>query len=500
MNDATLFDPSPQPDPQPAPVTAIDSDELPGSTVPTASPIAAESAEPTRSQEDIAGEEPSKEPTWSVTELFNEINDALNRHFSGDIWVEGELRNFKRSKANHVYFDLVDPDHPKDLGRPSLAVTLFNRERERVNNFLRQQGGSIQMGDGIQVRIRGRLQTYAARSSVQLRMNWIDPHFTIGVLDRQRELLLRTLSAEGILRANAATVLNPTPLRIALITSVGSAAHADVLAEFSRHELGFQIHVLDARTQGVEAEDSLVSALLTADQLGVDVVALSRGGGARTDLLAFDSEAVTRTITAMKTPVFTGIGHEIDRTVADEVAHSAFKTPTACAAAISEMVAHSRDSVIDYGHRLLISSDTLLSRADAALVASATRIGSMAQATLNFADQQTSHLSHRIAVAAKSCVDQQSLRVTQHEQRLAINARNQVASQFDHLQQLSALLAAHDPKRSLQRGWAIARGPSGEVLRSVHDVAPGDELQITLADGQVIATITATQPRSPEDE
>ena len=151
----------------------------------------------------MSGLDPPQDPTWSVGELHEALNGVLVHVFGDEVWVEGELRNFKRSQNQHVYFDLVDPDADSDINRPMLAVTLFARERAIVNRFLTRQGGAVRMGDGIRVRIRGTLNVYPARSTLQLRMTWIDPAYTLGVLGQERDRVLAALVADGVLRANA---------------------------------------------------------------------------------------------------------------------------------------------------------------------------------------------------------------------------------------------------------------------------------------------------------
>ena len=171
------------------------------------------------------------------------------------------MRNLNRSAKGHVYFDLVDPGRDGDPTRPMLSVTLFDRERQMVNRHLTEQGGAVRMGDGIRVRIRGRLSVYAARSTLQLRMSWIDPAYTLGVMGQERDRVLALLAAEGLLGANGAAPMPEVPLHVALVTSINSAAHADALDELRRAGLGFRVTVIDARTQGADAERSIIAAL-----------------------------------------------------------------------------------------------------------------------------------------------------------------------------------------------------------------------------------------------
>jgi exodeoxyribonuclease VII large subunit len=426
-------------------------------------------------------------PTWSVRELHEAIDGLLEHVFGDQVWVEGELRNLSRSARQHVYFDLVDPDVVGDANRPMLSVTLFDRERQTVNRFLTAQGGAVRMVDGVRVRIRGRLTTYAARSNLQLRMDWIDPAFTLGVLGQQRERVLAALAADGLLESNSLVPLAVPSLRVALVTSIGSAAHADVLDELQRSALGFRVTVVDARTQGVDAERSLVSALRTAESLGVDVVALVRGGGARTDLAAFDSEALARTIAALQVPVLTGIGHETDRTVADEVAHAAHKTPTACAAALVNIALVSVAQLHDSWVRVTTAAQGRVVRAEQQLDLAGRSAGRAAVRHLERGEQRVGSLADRARLAAPRPPVAARLQLDTLAARLKAAAHQRTTRSAETLDALAARARSHDPVLSLAKGWSVSRASDGSLLRSIDQLAPGEVVTTTLSDGAFTA-------------
>jgi len=410
-------------------------------------------------------------------------------------WVEGELRNLSRSRAGHVYFDLVDAEHTgSDATRPSLAVALFNTDRLRVNQFLAEQGGAVRMSDGIRVRVGGRLGTYAARSSLQLVMDRIDPAFTLGLLGQERTRLLAALTSEGLLRANAGIPLPALPLSVALVTSDGSAAHADALDELRRSGFGFRVSFLDARAQGADAEASMVAALLTAASLGVDVIALVRGGGAATDLVTFDSETLARTIAGLGVPVFTGIGHETDRSVADQVAHSAHKTPTAAAAALVGAVRDARAQVHDAWVAVRSGARGRLVRADGQLGRAGHRSGSAALRRLDRHRLAVDHQVHRLRTAASRGADADAAALEALARRVAPAAARTLERADDVVATRAARAAVHDPTAALARGWSITRTEAGHLLRSPDEAPAGTTIVTTLADGTVHSTVQRATP------
>ena len=217
-------------------------------------------------------------------------------------------------------------------------MALFRDDRPAVTRALAEVPGA-ELGNDVEVRIRGRVTVYPPTGRYQLVMTGIDPVFTVGGIAANRERVLRALAAEGLLELNAGLVLAPVPLRVGLITSSGSAAYHDFVHELEASGFAWRVAVVDVRVQGAAAARRIKWALGQLAQLDLDAVVVARGGGSRTDLAAFDTELVARAIAGMPVPVITGVGHETDRSVADEVAYPACKTPTACAQLLSARVA-----------------------------------------------------------------------------------------------------------------------------------------------------------------
>ncbi len=438
-------------------------------------------------------------PTWSVAELHEALNGLLVNVFGEEMWVEGELRNTKRSANGHVYFDLVDPGRDGEANRPMLAVTLFAKERQAVNRFLTQQGGMVRMGDGVRVRIRGRLNVYAARSTLQLRMSWIDPAFTLGVMGQERDRVLALLAAEGLIGANAVAPMPEVALHIALVTSVGSAAHADALDELRRAGVGFRVTAIDARTQGADAARSIVAALRAAVEHEAEVVLLVRGGGARTDLAAFDTESVARAIAASPIPVVAGIGHEIDRTVADEIAHSSHKTPTAAAAAVADGARRAARDMEMAAAQLPAAVRGALVRAASTLDGAAHGAGRAAGLRLEITRRDVEHLAQRVGSAAPRVLALDTTRLDDAAGRIGPSVQRRLADDRQRLDGLAARAHAHDPAVAMARGWSITRGTDGRALRSVAGLATGDVIRTTLADGTVHASVVAVGDESSQE-
>ncbi|MEI8238689.1 MAG: exodeoxyribonuclease VII large subunit, partial [Actinomycetota bacterium] len=262
-------------------------------------------------------------PTYSVAELADAINGALERRFAAGVWVRGEIQGWSE-RGPHAYFRLVEV--ADDGSKAVLNVQFFANHRARLRSLLLQH--RLQLAEGLKIRIFGQLDFFGPSGQLGLKMSGIDPRFTLGELALERDEVMRRLAVAGLLGRNRDRPLSPAPLRVGVVTSRDSAAWADFTHEIERSGLSFHLRLIDVRVQGDTAVREISAAVRTLTRHhDLDAIVLIRGGGSRTDLATFDHETIAMSIVQSRLAVFTGLGHEIDRSVADEVAHSALKTP-----------------------------------------------------------------------------------------------------------------------------------------------------------------------------
>ena len=275
---------------------------------------------------------PRFETTYSVAELGREIKALLGAAFES-VWVAGEVQRAKLSSAGHLYFELIEPGEKAGLaGR--LDAVVWKGELGRVRRALTATGQEL--ADGLLLRCRVTVDFYPPGGRLQLQVREVDPVFGLGELERRRRETIAALEASGLATRNRALPFPPLPLAIGLVTSAGSAAYHDFLATLAESGYAFRVAFAHAAVQGREAEREVPAALARLGELPLDCIALVRGGGSRTDLAAFDSQAIAEAVARAPLPVLTGLGHEIDQSVADLVAHTAAKTPTKAAELLVE--------------------------------------------------------------------------------------------------------------------------------------------------------------------
>jgi len=459
-----------------------------------------------------------QEATYTVGELAAAIGRVIDHAFAAEVWVQGEIRDLTRPASGHVYFSLVDPgDDPTAVAPATLPVTLFASDKVGINRLL-QRSGAGRFEDGIAVRVRGRLSHYSPRGTVQLRMLWIDTDYTLGKLAAERARVLQALAGEGLLTRNRSLRFPAVPMRIGLVTSAGSAAHADFMEELVGSGFAFEVTVFDTRVQGLDAEPSLVASIEAA--AGSEVIAVVRGGGSRTDLAAFDREGVARAVARSPAPVVVGIGHETDETVIDHVAARSYRTPTACAAGIvADVVAYLRRLDVA-ATAISASARRRLVRADRDLESAGARVGRAAPRRLRAIGEKVTSVGRSIPQAALRRLERADAAVVAAGRRTERVAAHEVQRRGSHVERSRTRLeAAHrvleragarlttvaatvdgfDPARVLARGWTLTTDGSGRIIRDPERLEPGDRLVTVFGRGRVDSTVESVEVGAPPD-
>jgi len=480
---------------------------------------------------------------WTVSGLNERVREVLQGAFPAPVWIVGELSGFnKSSHKKHVGFHLVER---RDDGSTvsELSATLFERTRAAVERKLAEAGDPFRLEDEIQVRMLARVELYVPWGSYRVIVEDLDVAFTLGEAARRREAILRTLADEGLLEQNARLTLVEAPLRVGLITSLGSDAYNDVRRTLEESGYAFRLTAHGARVQGRDTEPSVLNALdwFAARIENYDAVLICRGGGSRIDLGWFDNEALGRAVAAFPLPIVVGIGHEQDHSVLDALARRA-KTPTAAAQSLVERVEASWVRRLELREAVLAQAGVLLTRCTAEQTTRERRLVRAAGVMLREARQTGRHRVERLARAARATLDRARVRLSAVEQgiprsarrrvreerrawwlrgdRLGRSARSRLADAGSRLTRLSARippaarrraaieherwlgrarrLAALDPIRVLERGYAILRTEDGVRIDRPESAPEGVRVTARLHGGYL--GLRSLGPSEPEEE
>jgi exodeoxyribonuclease VII large subunit len=375
-----------------------------------------------------------------------------------------------------------------------LKVNCWGRTWGPLKTTLGRQG--IILEPGVVVSLRGRVEFYPPKGQINFIASDVDVTALLGRLAARRAALLNTLESEGLLRRNQALAVPAVPLRIGLVASLGSEGYNDFVGQLQGSDLAFSVILFKANVQGAGAPASIARALRALSGSDCDVGVLVRGGGSRGDLAAFDAEPVARAIAALPIPLWTGIGHTGDRSVADIVANEAFVTPTACAQELVRRVGEFWESAAGSGARIgRRAADTL----QAASLRDATARRRLGTATRNQLSRHTERLERRVAQIATNArrqLDFAGDSVQRRTARVGPRAASVLDRHQDRADTWRRLLAAYDIERQLERGYTITLRPDGNLVRSVADLDSGSPLITRFADGRASSIVDGTEPRS----
>jgi exodeoxyribonuclease VII large subunit len=267
----------------------------------------------------------------TVSQLHDGMRVALTAAGLDEVWVSGVVTGLRRG-PRFCSWELVEYGEDAAEVRAVLSVGAFARQLAEIDAVLRTAG--LELADGLQVSLRGRLDSNPGFGRLRLLAQTADPRASIGAAVLARDRVVAQLEASGELAAQQALALPELPRRIGLVSSPVAAGRADVLAVLERSPLPVEVVEASAAMGGAQAPREVAGALAILAGAGVDVVVIARGGGARSDLAPWDSGELARAIARCPVPVWVALGHAQDRTVADMSAHRSHPTPSAAAAAL----------------------------------------------------------------------------------------------------------------------------------------------------------------------
>jgi exodeoxyribonuclease VII large subunit len=440
---------------------------------------------------------PAQTDIYSVSQLNRRARQLLESGLA-ELWVAGEISNLARPGSGHLYFSLKDAD-------AQLRCAMFRSA---------SRGLSFKLEDGMQVVAKGRVSIYEARGAYQLIVTQLE-EAGAGLLQRKFEELKARLGAAGLFDESAKQPLPALPATIGIVTSPSGAAVRDILHVLARRYPAARVIVYPTRVQGDGAAAEIVSAIEKAvSRQECDVLIVARGGGSLEDLWSFNEEQVARAIYECPLPVVSGVGHEVDITLADLVADVRAPTPSGAA----ELVTPDRSELLQglqMVDRRLGRTMRRLCAADAQrheqLVARLRR--AHPGAVLRQLQQRADELARRLATAMQAEIRDRKTRHRELQHRIAlvspageiatgINAatalRLRLANAMNGLLQLklnrfsvaAGQLDAVSPLATLERGYAIVQNAdTGGIVRSAADLSSGDQITAQLSKGSVDATV-----------
>lgn len=380
---------------------------------------------------------------YSLSELCQNIEEVLAEEFASTYWVRAEVASL--SVRGHCYMELVEKASTKNIAA-KVRATCWQQIYGILSPYFEAETGQ-KLSVGMQVLLEVEVSFHAVYG-LSLNIVGIDPTFTLGDMARQRQETIQRLKDDGVMDMQSSLEIPSLPRRIAVISSADAAGYGDFCHQLENNSGGFQFRtqLFAAIMQGEQSAKSIIQSLQQiADEIDKwDIVVIVRGGGASTDLRNFDDYELASHCAQFPLPIIAGIGHTRDISIVDMVVHSSVKTPTAAAEWL---------------------------------------INAMQQQADRIAELYT-HLQRAI----QHTINQQHIRIEQLQQALQFTSKKHLYQLRSQLEMWQKTIELHSPERIYRMGYSLTT-VDGKVVKSIHDVKAGQQLQTHTADGTITSVV-----------
>jgi len=433
---------------------------------------------------------------YTVSELNHSVATVLDNAFVW-VWVEGEISNLARPASGHIYFSLKDSE-------AQVSCAMFSRSNRELK---------FKPENGTQVVVRAKVGLYEARGNYQLIVDRMEEAGD-GILRRKFEELKNKLAAEGLFEESAKQAIPELPTCIGVITSNTGAAIHDVLSVIERRFPSIPVNLYSVPVQGEQSAPAICRALKLAETHGAcDVLLLVRGGGSMEDLWSFNEESVARAIFDCAIPVVSGIGHEVDFTIADFVADYRAATPTAAAETVTPDQQSWLQTINRYQQRLQQLLVENLQYQNERLTWLRKRLSQQHPLAVyqrlsqnlddldqrmryawRFQIQQSRHSYQQLNARLLAASPALATSTCQHKlqmcrQRLQHKMLSILELQKSRLSSCVRTLQAISPLHTLERGYSITSDINGKAILDSGDLSVGDRVQTQLHRGKLISRL-----------
>ncbi len=448
----------------------------------------------------------TQQASISLFELQSRVKATLNDAFDSYLWVHAEISEIHTNASGHCYLELIEKDGHKTLAK--LRATIWNFTYRILKPYFESSTG-CELSSGLKVSFKVSLEFHEVYG-LSLNIKDVDPAYTVGDIELQKQRVIRQLEADGVIHMNTELDLPLVVQNIAVISSATAAGWGDWLNQMTSNPFGYRFNyqLFEAKMQGENTTESVVKALeqIYEQEERFEAVILIRGGGSRSDLACFDTYELAVNLAQFPLPVITGIGHDRDESIADLVAHTALKTPTAVADfLISKM--HAFENTIDdfanditfYTKEQLSQENTLLlmKERDAVSVVhniinqqnhflehSSQHIKQLSQYNLSSAHHKLKQASSKIKSEIKYKLSGANQNLGGFKEKLQYSVQHRLQKEHRKVMYFEKLNTAFDPMRVLERGFAMVKQDE-TYIKSTQDYRKDKPTEIILKDGSI---------------
>ena len=429
----------------------------------------------------------------SLYQLNQLIKESLRQVIPTSIWLRAEIHNITTNYSGHCYIDLVEKSDFNDQIIARQRATIWaSTYRFLAQKFQQATNSSLQTGMKILVEVSVEFHELYGLS---LNVKDIDPTYTLGELQRRRLEIIQRLKNRGLIDKNKQLPMLRLVQRIAVISSPTAAGYADFVHQLQNNPHGFaySITLFPAIMQGPQTEESILSALdkiinFQLSTFNFQLVVIIRGGGATSDLQAFDSEPLAERCANFPLPILTGIGHLRDETILDMVAHHNLKTPPAVAEYIISRTLDVSFFLDEMAEKIQTSIRIRLEKESNYLLLLSAQIPQIVQRQLTQSANHINDLQYRMQLKTADFIAKNRTLLDRREEQIKVLTPNLLKFHHSQLDILQTKLQLLDPQQLLKKGYSFTTH-NGKLVTSITQLTPGDTITTTLADGTIDSTV-----------
>ncbi|MDR2963936.1 MAG: exodeoxyribonuclease VII large subunit [Bacteroidales bacterium] len=426
-----------------------------------------------------------------LSELQSQIAQCLKQSLPKSLWIIAEINELSVNFKGHCYLELIEKDEKSTNIVAKQRATIWSYSYNLINSYFKAETG-IPLQAGLKVLVQCSVEFHALYG-MSLNISNIDPIYTLGEEEKQRREIIERLQREGVIDMNKSLEFPVLLQRIAVISSETAAGYQDFMHSLhtNREQLAFSTTLFAAAMQGQDVEHSVVAALerIFEHEENFDAVVIIRGGGAKTDLRWFDNYSIAAHIAQFPLPVITGIGHDKDSSIADLVAHTTLKTPTA----VAEFLIDHQNEVLqewkDLQQRLSAAGTAIVETHTVRLQEYTNTIQLHAQHRIESENLRLQYTHNRMQNAAKNSVHTEIRHIENLHKNLQHATLQNLRVHKGNLELYEAKIAANSIDSILAKGFTLTTNAAGTRLRSKHNIQPGEVLRSYFADGVVESTV-----------
>lgn len=400
----------------------------------------------------------------TLSQLQNKIKQTIELNVKAQ-WVLCDVSDMKVNGAGHCYLELVEKNEGRGaIPKAKATAIIWKNDYRLMHKFFLQKTG-MELVAGMKVMLLVEVN-YHELYGLSLVVRDIDPTYSLGDIERTRRETIARLEADGVINMNRELELSVVIERVAVISSATAAGYDDFVNHISSNSYGYSfcVHLYEAVVQGEAAESSIIDALMRiADSANdYDAVIIIRGGGSQSDLSCFNNYMLSSYIAQFPIPIITGIGHNKDQSVADVVAHTSLKTPTAVANFLIDTKREFEEVVSSLNQRL----------------------NELATLHINNERKQLDSLMSRLRITTFTLTSSSRILVERLNTNIINSCKNIITSHHHQLSLLDSRIDSRDPKYILQMGYSLVTH-NGKAVKSKKNVAKDDQLEIIVSDGTI---------------